>query len=234
MKILIVEDEVHIAKHLSQVVCRIIGEDVKPPHICFSLNHALEFISKNAIDLLLLDLNLSGKDGFETLKLMVSKPFHVIVVSAHVEKAIEAYEYGVLDFVPKPFSEDRLRQSFKRLSGKMDRPLPSTIKNFIVKKKNKLEIIKEEKVLFFEAYGHYSKIHLKDKSTVVYDKPLIALESLLDNRFERVHKCFIVKMTAIKNIEIFAGGKYFLEINNGVKVRVGRDKYKQIKEKWLS
>ncbi len=233
MKILIVEDEIQIARHLSQLVCRILDKNALPPHICVSLDAALEYISNNPIDVLLLDLNLRGKDGFEALKLIVSEPFHVIVVSAHAEKAIEAFEYGVLDFVRKPFTEDRLRKSFDRLIGNDDRVRPAIMKNFIVKKKNKLQIIKEENILFFEAYGHYSKINLRDKTSEVYDKPLIALASLLDERFERVHKSYIVKMTEVQNIQVFAGGKYIMELSNGAKVKVARDKYRYIKEKWL-
>lgn len=232
MKILIVEDEIHIARHLSQMIGRILDEEVEVLHICISLDDALDYMSKKDIDLLMLDLNLSGKDGFEVLKLIVAEPFHVIIVSAHIEKAIEAFEYGVLDFVPKPFSEKRLRKSFERLIGAEKRTPAAMMKNFVIKKKNKLELIKEEEVLFFEAYGHYSKIHLRDQSYEVYDKPLIALESLLDVRFERVHKSYIVKMTEIKNIEVFAGGKYYLRLTNGTKVKLGRDKYKEIKDNW--
>ncbi len=233
MKILIVEDEIHIARHLSQTICRILDEEAVVPHFCISLDEALQYISKNHIDLLMLDLNLNGKDGFEVLKILVAEPFHVIVVSAHIEKAIEAFEYGVLDFVPKPFSEKRLRKSFDRLTGTEKKAPSYKMKNFVIKKKNKLALIKEEDVLFFEAYGHYSKIHLRDKSFEVYDKPLIALEALLDSRFERVHKSYLIRMAEIKNLEVFPGGKYYLELSNGAKVKLGRDKYKYIKERWI-
>ncbi len=223
MRIVIVEDEVHIARHLSQIVLKILDETDSVPHICVSLRDALEYLSKHTIDLLFLDLNLKGKDGFDTLKLLVSKPFHVIVVSAHIEKAIEAFEYGVLDFIPKPFTEIRIRKALDRLEGIDTRVAPSIMKNFVVKKRNRRAIIKEEDILFFEAYGHYSKIHVRDGSIEVYDKPLITLESLLDDRYDRVHKSFIVKMTEIREIKVFA---------NGSIVKISREKYKALKAAW--
>ena len=147
-------------------------------------------------------------------------------------KAIEAFEYGVLDFVPKPFTEQRLRKAFARLQqqqAESDRRM----NYFGVRKRNRLEMIPEEEVLYFEAYGHYCKIHLNDGSAAVYDKSLINLQPLLDERYERVHKSYIVKMTAMASLEIFPGGRYSILLRNGASVPLSRSNYKRLKEVWL-
>ena len=55
---------------------------------------------------MLLDLNLHARDGFEILKQIVSKSFHTIIISANIDRAIEAFEYGVLDFIPKLYNKE--------------------------------------------------------------------------------------------------------------------------------
>ena len=232
MNILIVEDEIHIARHLSKLIKRVLPNGNIETPICTSINSAMSYISENEIDLLLLDLNLSGKDGFEILKLILSNSFHVIVISAHVEKAIEAFEYGVLDFVPKPFTEKRLKKAFDRINSKNNFD-DRRVKYFAVKKRNKLEMIKEEDVIYFEAYGHYSKISLSNGIVEVCDKSLANLESILDARYERVHKSYIVKMTKITSLDVFPGGKYSLKLINGDTVPVSRGNFKEIKARWL-
>ena len=76
----------------------------------------------------------------------------------------------------------------------------------MVKKRHRLVRIQEEDVLYFEAYGHYSKIHLLDGTVELYDKALVTLETLLDNRYARIHKSYIVKMSAFKSIAVFSRG----------------------------
>ena len=78
------------------------------------LPEALCFIENNSLDLVLLDLNLNGDNGFDLLTTAVSESFHTIVISAYKDQAITAFEYGILDFVPKPFNRDRLEQAFDR------------------------------------------------------------------------------------------------------------------------
>ncbi len=78
------------------------------------------------IDVLFLDLNLNGKDGFDLLKTSVSGAFHVIIISAHTEQALKAFEYGVLDFVGKPFNKERLARA-------LDRVFERIHKSYIVK-----------------------------------------------------------------------------------------------------
>ena len=233
MKVLIVEDEIHIARHLSKTIKEILSLPDSSLHICVSQKDAIDYITRYKINLLILDLNLRGKDGFEILKSVLSEPFHVIIVSAHLEKSIKAFEYGVLDFVPKPFTKERMRMALNRID-KSDYSPQTSIKYFMVKKRHRLVRVREEDVLYFQAYGHYSKIHLHNGSIELYDKALVTLEPLLDNRYARIHKSYIVKMSAFKSIAVFPGGKYELTMLNDDVVPVGRTHYKKLKSSWFS
>ena len=85
MRILIVEDEYSIARDIKWNCQRAVGEKIESLEIIQTLDNAADYLQKNQIDLLLLDLNLSGKSGFELLKTSVSGSFHTIIISAHTD-----------------------------------------------------------------------------------------------------------------------------------------------------
>ena len=86
MKILIVEDEARIARRLKRMCNEFFGGSVESIQVCESLVQALTYLSAHEIDLLLLDLNLNGEDGFELLQRVTACAFHTIIISAYTEK----------------------------------------------------------------------------------------------------------------------------------------------------
>ncbi len=234
MKVLIAENEIDSAKNLSKIICDVLGILEENISISLTAADAKDVIYKSDIDLLLIDLNLKGENGFEVLKVFLanSESSRVIIVTDHLEKAVQAFEYGVLDFVPKPITKNRLIKALNRFK-RYAHTNKVSIKYFTVKKRHRLIKIIEDDLLYFEGYGHYSKMHLKDGRIEVYDKPLIILESLLGDSFERVHKSYIVKMAALESLSIYPGGKYELILINGDTVPVGRKQYKKLKKRWF-
>ncbi|WP_425391594.1 LytR/AlgR family response regulator transcription factor [Ekhidna sp.] len=232
MKILIVEDEIHISKLLEKQVAEVLLKHSPEITRIPLYDDAITYLEKNKIDVLMLDLNLGGKDGFELLKFLSAGAYHTIIVSAYKDRAIEAFEYGVLDFVPKPFSVERLRKAFSRIDDVEKKPEHPT-KYYATRRRGRLHLVKDEEVAYFQAFGHYSKIHLKKGGEELHDKSLVQLLPLLSEDYERVHKSFIVKMSEIKDILVYEGGKYQIELKNGEIIPLGRARYKTIKEKWL-
>ena len=117
MDIVIVEDEPVIAQRLQRQVKEILVD--QQPNIKWfdNFDDAQSYLFEQPLDLLILDLNLHGVDGFELLKTVSAESFHTIIVSVYAEKAITAFEYGVVDFVAKPFNFERLQQALLRVTG---------------------------------------------------------------------------------------------------------------------
>ena len=160
MRILIVEDEQTIKRRIERLTLEILGNQVISLHAVDNIASAFKFLGENDIDLLLLDLNLKGKDGFEVLDRVLSKEFHTIIISAYAERAITAFEHGVLDFVPKPFDKDRLKKAFDRLFDK-DYRLNPAAKQLAITSKGRLKLIKVEDVKYIKGAGIYSELYLK-------------------------------------------------------------------------
>lgn len=229
MRVLIIEDEARIAKRLERMASNFF-EQSSTISICDSVQKGMTYLENNEIDLLLLDLNLNGENGFDLLEAVVSRSFHTIIVSANADKAITAFEYGVLDFVPKPFDEIRLVQAFKRIKTNA-RPTEELLKFLAVKKTGNIKLIAIEDLLYIKGAGIYSELYLHNGKQELHDKSLETLAQLLPHSFERIHKSYLVSLELAEKIIVQPGSKYNLLLKNGEQLPIGRSKYKDLKNK---
>ena len=172
MRILIVEDEPPIADYIENYTRSILGNKVTKIFMVHTLDDAFTTLSNEVIDLCLLDLNLKGKSGFSIFKQTVSLSFHTIIISAYTDQAILAFEYGVIDFVPKPFNKDRLRLAFDRYFGRITGPKQT--KYLVYRMRNKNLLLPVEDVSYFQADDYVVNAKLKDGSVKVLEKSLKA------------------------------------------------------------
>lgn len=232
MNILIIEDEARIAKRLARMTKAYFEQQLSLT-VCDTLAKGLAHIEQSPVDLLLLDLNLNGENGFEVLEAIVARSFHTIIVSAYTDKAITAFAHGVLDFVPKPFDESRLFQAFGRLINKNDIP-KSSLKYLAVRKGGMIKMIEAAQVSYIKGAGIYSELHLQDKRQELHDKSLDALEQLLPvGDFIRIHRSYIVNLQQAEKLVIAAGGKYAVQLHNGEQLPVGRSRYKEMRGRMI-
>jgi DNA-binding LytR/AlgR family response regulator len=228
--VLIVEDEPLLAQRLERFCREIVGSELE------SIRHATLFSEASArldeapIDLLLLDLNLHGRDGMDLLKASVAGSFHTIIVSANTDQALRAFEFGVIDFVPKPFSKERLAQALARVTKRDDRTQGAT-KFLSVKKQGRVELVEIDHVLYLEGAGAYAELVLADGKRELHDKTLEKLHDLLTPAFERIHKSYVVRWSAVKALHASEGSHYEAELKNGTRLPVGRTRYKELRDK---
>jgi len=231
MKILVVEDEARIARRIERMTRDFFNDKLDQLWRVDAIDGAQEILAKQSIDLLLLDLNLNGRDGFEILHSINAASFHTIIISAYKEQAITAFEYGVLDFVPKPFNRKRLEKALMRLTQKQSKA--EGLRFLAVKKRQHLRLIDLADVLYIQGADIYAQLHLRDGTTVLHNKSLDRLSQLLPPSFLRIHKSFLVPKREARELIIQAGGKYQLRLENGELLPVGRTRYKDVKSLWF-
>jgi len=228
MRLLIVEDEPIIARRLLQFCRKILGDQIETISTAGSFDAASAQLAEKAFDVVLLDLNLSGQDGMSLLSTYVAGSFHTIVVSANVDQALRAFEYGVLDFVAKPFTEERLAQALDRVAHPVERT-PYSARCLAVRKPNRIELVAVDDVLYVEGADKYSELVLRDGRRELHDKTLTHLEVVLPTVFERIHKSYIVRMSEVARMVALEGSHYEVELKNGQRLPVGRARYHEIK-----
>lgn len=232
MNILIIEDEARIARRLQRMTAEFFTDKPITITVCDSLQNGLQEMVNQTPDLLLLDLNLNGDNGFEVLEQMVAASFHTIIVSANIDKAITAFSYGVLDFVPKPFDQERLFKALTRFVSPALKP-DEGIKYLAVKRSGQVRLISISEVIYIKGAGIYTELHLSNGQNELHDKSLEHLQQLLPDRFERIHKSYLVNFQQIEKIIINPGTRYGAMLKTGEVLPVGRSKYKELKNKML-
>ena len=229
MRVVIVEDEPLLQQRIVRFTRNILGDQLDHVAQFLTLPEAEDYLAEHEVDVLLLDLNLQGQSGFDLLKSQLAKAFHTIVISAYAEKAIEAFDYGVLDFIEKPLEEHRLAKALARVT---DNALRSHYgcRYLSVKKTSMIELIEVADIAWLKADGHYSEIHLTSKPDVyLHSKSIEKIQAILPEQFERIHRSYIVNINQVKRLLVESGGKYFAQLNNDMQLPISRTKFQSLK-----
>lgn len=227
MKIVIVEDEFMVAKRLKRLITNILEAQDYTLQLFNTLDDAADYLSANAVDALFLDLNLNGLDGFTLLKQQLSQSFHTIVVSANTERALEAFDLGVLDFVAKPFTQERLAKAIDRLTSVSYR---TNCKFLSYKKAGSMQLLNVSDISHIQAAGHYSEIFTHDEQVILHDKNLEKLLPLLPTNFFRIHRSHIIDLQSVAALHSQVGSKYFVTLKTGLELPVGRTRVAELKK----
>ena len=226
MKIVMVEDEFMVAKRLRRFIEQGFADKPVALHHFMTLDDARDFIATQHVDAVFLDLNLNGQDGFELLKEQLSCSFHTIVVSANADRAIEAFDLGVLDFIAKPFTNERVNKAIARMQDANKR---GRTKYLSYRRLGNTELLAVEHIVYLKASGHYCEIITDDGQTVLHDKPLDKLLALLPESFVRIHRSYAAPIDRFKRLHTEEGSKYWLTMCDGSTLPVGRTRIKALK-----
>jgi DNA-binding LytR/AlgR family response regulator len=219
MRVVILEDEPLIARRLERLTRNLLADELERIDCVATLAQARACLERNDGAVLLLDLNLSGQDGFDIVSQAAVESFHTIVVSANTDRALEAFELGVVDFVPKPFSAERLAKAFDRVKT---RNADVRTRFLAVSIGGKVELISIESVVAVHGDDDYSSLETADGRRHLHRKTLTALEQLLPANFVRVHRSHIVNMDCVARIVAQDRGNRSILLKSGTSVPIGR------------
>lgn len=222
MKVLIVEDVILVAERIEELTLQCF------PHceirILHDVQDAKKLLAEQDFDLLLLDLNLNGDDGFEVLSDVTSTKMKTIVITANADRAAKAFDYAVLDFVTKPIVIERFKLAVERYKT-ANYPYRDKLKYLTVRTGSAKKQIVLEQVAFIKASGNYSEVHLLDGQEFLHDLPLDKLLNQLPDKYKRVHRSYAVDMARIEQIVTHGGGKYSARLNDTVTIPISRTFY---------
>jgi len=231
LKILSIEDEPIIARRVKRLCREILGKQMASFQHVASLELGQAALVNDKVDLVLLDLNLNGEDGFSLLREFTSYPAQTIIISAYADKAIEAFEYGVVDFVAKPIGKERLEKALSRASQRIaGQRIDKTARFLSFRTGRRTEIVPVEEIAYLKGADKYSEVISIDKTVRLHDKTLSQLEAMLPANFVRSHRSYIVPKERIAQIQTSPGSKYELVLLSGEYLPIGRTRLAQIRE----
>ena len=173
-----------------------------------SADEAYEYIKKEAVDLLIADIEMPNLSGYELADIIHSHALNiaVIFVTGNSGYAVHAFEINVHDYIMKPYPKERLIQSVQRL---MEKNKSTEIAGRLyIKQKNNIHIIQKKDIIFIERSGRSTTIHTKTGPIKTY-QTLNELEGELRERdFIRSHRSFIINIHYVLNFSLYAKNSY--------------------------
>ncbi|WP_121610126.1 LytR/AlgR family response regulator transcription factor [Mesobacillus foraminis] len=175
-----------------------------------SAEEAYEHIKKEAIDLLIADIEMPNLSGYELADIIHSHALSisVIFVTGNSGYAVHAFELNVHDYIMKPYPKERLIKSIERLAEKSSSA--EIAGRLYLKQKNNIHIIQKKDIIFIERSGRSTTIYTKTEQIKTY-QTLNELEGELRERdFIRSHRSFIINIHYVKNFSLYAKNSYIV------------------------
>ena len=236
MKALVIDDERLARKELISLLSQfpkieIVGEAV-------NADDAQEKIEALKPEILFLDIQMPGKNGFELLESLDVVP-KVIFTTAYDEYALKAFEVSALDYLLKPISKERLEEAIQKLleseqaekkeEAEADYRLGLKDQVF-VKDGDKCWFVRLSNVRLFESDGNYIKVYFDNYKPMIH-KSLNALDKKLDDRsFFRASRKHIINLSWVESIESWFNGGLLVKMKGGEKVEVSRRQASKFKD----
>jgi two-component system response regulator LytT len=227
VRILIVEDEPPIAAYIERCARDLLRPLPCRIDVAHTLEEARARLHGEPVDLCLLDLNLSGASGYDLLKEALARPPQVIIVSAHAEQAITAFDYGVVDFVPKPFTPERLQKALRRARAR--KPGPARAKYLVHRLGGENRLLPVEEVAYFKASRIFVEAHLAGGRQVLLEKHLNQLERVLPDYFLRIHRSYIINVRHVDHFGHAPDAGHRMQLKDGTVLPISRPRYKVLR-----
>lgn len=241
MNVLVVDDETNAREN---IITRLKNLDVELNIIgeASNVSEAREIIDTRSVDIVFLDIEMPGENGFELLKDYNELPFSVVFVTAYNEYAIEAFEHLAQGYLLKPIDNSLLNKVVNKIisnnNNYSDNTILKKLDSLLRESENPrigiptekgMEIINYEDILYLEADSGYSIIYLTD-GKIVSSKRLVYFEENLSKRsFIRIHRKYIANTNAIKRY--LRSGE--ITLNNDTKLPVNKASRQRIKDVFL-
>jgi DNA-binding LytR/AlgR family response regulator len=166
---------------------------------------AKEALDKEAVDLIFLDIQLPGMTGLNFLRSLINPPL-VVFTTSYPEYALESYEFNVIDYLLKPISFERFSKTIdKIIDGKIFKSSEKEIKpvprdHIFIRSEGKFFRIGFSEIRYVEGMKDYLKIHTTDH-VIITHQTMVDMENILPaQQFIRIHKSYIIAITAIKAV----------------------------------
>ena len=194
---------------------------------------AITYLKQNDPDVVFLDVEMPGMDGFQFLDHFKQRLFNVVFVTAYNQYAIKAIKENAMDYLLKPIDSEDLIIAIEKIKANKkttriydaleDRLLADTSKRIAIPIEGKLLFIDPENIIYCEGDGNYCKIHMDDKK-----KPLLISKKLKEihaslpaSDFFRVHNSYVINL---KRVSEYLKTDGYIILDNSKKIPVSRNK----------
>jgi two-component system LytT family response regulator len=199
-------------------------------------------VARHAPDLLFLDVQMPGMDGFDVLQNLPAEAFPAVVfTTAHDTYAVRAFEHSAVDYLLKPFDEERFRKAVDRARlhlghgsnhAELIRHLVSKLREaqqvrtglqrLVIRSRGQVSFLRVDEIDWIEASHNYLRIH-SGPDIHMLRQTMKEIEAQLQlDKFLRIHRCLIVNVDRIRRLEACGYGEYLVVLRDGKKLSLSR------------
>ena len=257
-RVLIVDDEPLARMRLEDLIAHV--PDAVVVGIATNGIEAIEQIRALTPDVVFLDVQMPGKTGIDVVReIGPAQMPATIFVTAFDQFAVQAFDVAAVDYLVKPFDDERFDEAFRRARHRLSlegmshlreqllsvlqlpggapappsNPVPARyMERIAVEMRGKVRSVPVSEIDYIVADGPYADLHTGERRHIIRES-MQALEERLDpSRFMRVHRSMIVRLDLVDTLHRGAGGDYEVQLKNGQRVRVSRSRREAL-ERWL-
>jgi two-component system LytT family response regulator len=239
IRAIVAEDEL-VARQAISTMARAYGIDVLAA--CQDGPETLRNVAEHNPDLLFLDVQMPGMDGFEVLENLPPESFPAVVfTTAYDTYAVRAFEHSAVDYLLKPFDEERFRKAADRARSRLGkgsnnsewiRRLASDLRQaqqeraglqrLVIRSRGQVSFLRVDEIDWIEASHNYLKIHCGPDVHQLRETIKEIEARLQPDKFLRIHRCLIVNVDRIRRLEACGYGEYLVVLRDGKKLSLSR------------
>lgn len=217
---------------------------------CRNGREAVKAINTLAPDLIFLDIQMPEMDGFDVLERVGPERIHAIIfVTAFDQYALKAFDVHALDYLLKPFDDERFAHALERAKSQIEareidrvskrllalleeregernasKQQQSYLTRLMIKISGRVVLLKVDEIDFIEADGNYARLHVGSKAHLLRER-MHDLEARLDPaKFVRIHRSVIVNLDRIKEMHPHFNGDYVVVLEDGRELKLSRSR----------
>ncbi len=251
LRALIVDDEPGARRRLERLLSR--EDDVVVVGSAGTGREALAAIATHNPDLVFMDVQMPVMTGIEVVRnLPADRAPAIIFVTAFDQYAVKAFELAALDYLLKPFDDERFEQALARarkalsgpeesrladklaallhaMEGAAPRPAPARyLERIAVELRGQLRIVPVEQIDYINASGNYAYLNVGEEKLLVREQMQVLEERLPPDTFFRIHRSSIVRLNEIERLISNPGGDYAVRLRNGMLLKVSRNRWGEL------
>jgi two-component system LytT family response regulator len=233
MKIILIDDEPPAIERLRRLLRT--QEDVEIVAECSNGEEAVAAIEKHEPDVILLDIQMPGMDGFDVIEALDPERLPaVIFVTAYDQHAVRAFEAKALDYLLKPTTRERLAASIERVRERLGAAETGPLREFLderaASRPKRITIRNGEKITFLptgqidwiESAGNYVVLHCGEENHILRETMSALERQLAPDSFYRLSRSAIVNLRRIKEVEAVSVSEYSVVLANGQRIPMTR------------
>ena len=239
LRVVIVDDEPLARAMLREFIAAHPGVDVVAE--CANGFEAVKAVAEVNPDLVFLDVQMPKLSGFEVLEL-IGRDVPVVFTTAYDQYALRAFEVHAVDYLLKPFNEQRFGEALSRARERLAsreimpvdglvsdaRPRQGPLERVLIRDGSQVHVLPVDKIDYVEAQDDYVSFQSEGKS-YLKDQTLGATEGLLDPaRFVRIHRSYLLNIDRIARVELYAKDSRVAILRDGKKLPVSRAGYARL------